>query len=953
MTHWGVARRLLGVAPEASGDPYALLGLPARRVSVEQVDRALRRRLEALSRRTDATRHEREEARRALHAAASQLADPRVQETILGRRREIDALNRTSDDPARPDEANRVALFRPLARRVLAMRGRFTHETRAMLFALASARGLSTRELLESLRTLGRGAPPSASRAPTRVATASANAPPGVNGAAAFGSPSAPPVYAGIEAAGGAGRARARRGLRTIGLAAVALVLGGLAIGLLFWAALSEADRPGGQGAPGEAPAQEALLPAAPRPTHTPAAGAEEASFDANETLALLRRASELLESEPGDAAWRFEQAHDALAENWTSLSVATRRAALGAIARHIVATTPGAESWNRSLRSVASGSEALADPPLGSGEVVPGVWSVGVMTRLLATPGLPARTVARLESALADALPGGRPAGHPDFASGAGAAVSAMISALPVERRGNVDPLDAWGAWIRVVDAVSALSPADAPPADRETLLLAGAERLLIDAPSPSVDSVTRAILRQTLGALAWDESSPASETARRRLLRWLEDPAIASSDLAVVTDWLVRESPGGLSRDLILSPTASIAQRLALRESLGRVWGLSETTVAEQELRRWREQVEARLRERVNEQNAVTALGRAAILSRYCEAAAVVWSGGGAHARSILDDPDEPIRELIEDRRRARGPTRRIAGDGEWALRYLSIEPGEPRERLAALAWLEQRDAPIGPIDADVLAEAALLRGRPPVRSAAIRNVRQRGEQIWMINGLLEAVERAPASAEGSDLIEGLTGVSLPGEREQAWRDAAAGALRRLLVERLASETEWGVVDGLGEIFRGSLSARLAALTPPGGPSPGAIASPLDAASALADRWLEEASRAVIVGDGLPTLETIERRREARRRLAPDPVQSFAAEQGAACEAMARVIAWERPARAGEVEATLRRLSIDRTRAPNVGAQISATAEAMTRLWMIRLDLEGPRTPDAEDSA
>ena len=85
--------------------------------------------------------------------------------------------------------------------------------------------------------------------------------------------------------------------------------------------------------------------------------------------------------------------------------------------------------------------------------------------------------------------------------------------------------------------------------------------------------------------------------------------------------------------------------------------------------------------------------------------------------------------------------------------------------------------------------------------------------------------------------------------------------------------------------------------------------------------------------------TLDEIDRRRASRLDLAQGPVQTFAAEQLAAVELMALVVAAEQPERVDAVRGVLADLARERQRARHITEQISAAEAAAVSLWGVRL--------------
>jgi hypothetical protein len=129
---------------------------------------------------------------------------------------------------------------------------------------------------------------------------------------------------------------------------------------------------------------------------------------------------------------------------------------------------------------------------------------------------------------------------------------------------------------------------------------------------------------------------------------------------------------------------------------------------------------------------------------------------------------------------------------------------------------------------------------------------------------------------------------------------------------------------------------------------PAPDATPGATDdrAERALAALWagMIDRARAQSPNPGAhATLETIEARRRARRSLAAGPVQRWAAEQAAVCDLLAYVTAAERPAMKARVRSIMEELATRRRGSDTVAHQVRSTEQAMTMLWVIRLNADG----------
>jgi hypothetical protein len=274
---------------------------------------------------------------------------------------------------------------------------------------------------------------------------------------------------------------------------------------------------------------------------------------------------------------------------------------------------------------------------------------------------------------------------------------------------------------------------------------------------------------------------------------------------------------------------------------------------------------------------------------------------------------------------------------GDGAWARDWISA-PAAVERRLEILAALEARSGELGPADADTLAEAALSAPQPELRERARKIVRAHAGEAVVINGLLEALPSAPRLEESGELIADLAVATLPAASDPGWPSAARAALVLRLMDMLLLESELGAADRLAGVLAAAhvlSSGSQVDHTPPPDSESGGVRLWLS--------WIGELQRAEQSAPGGVQAESIALRREARLALAHDPIRRFCASQVGALEAMARVVALERPSLGERVETILAQAAEARRSARSVLHQIDSAERAMVELWLLRLAADG----------
>ncbi len=967
--------RFLGTVEPAHG-PFGLLGLRPADYDAELIREALRQRLTQLSRHRQAASTEADEVRLALHVAAAQLSDPQVRRAILERLGFADAptpaprpgedrapspAGPTGNGAAGPPPATRPRTgipmadlapgdFKDVALRVLAHSGGWNEFAKRRLGGLAHAYGLDMRDLRRVLEAVAhdRGRPTPAG-APRREREHRAGAAP-------------PPGFAAPVSG---------RGRPTLLISTALLLLATLVMGVRLLSIVG-----GEPGAPPERTVQVALpddRQDAPQPDPSPeeqrvekatsleiSTGRDD-SADAQrpaDTLDEIRAAIDALPRAPREATRVFLRTLDVVGETWIDIDAPTLQALRVELASFLqVAIRTDRAAAIAAADAIASPASPIIDdgPVVDSGIMARATFSAGLMARLN-RQDLISSIGSRFRGILARLSHDGSGARARDFWPGValgleGIAERYIAAAADPEARTRL--ARGWSAWLDVLERLRA----EAPDVG-DQLLLATIERAIIEGPDPAMNQAAHDAIGRLVAQLDFVSSeSRASE----RLISWFDDPRISTTALSLVTSRIVFASLiPGFGPEMMLRPDDSEAAREELRDDYALKLGLPVSSEDRAVADLWRARAREAIDARQPSTDPVSALERAALLAKLNESATQRWAGEDgpalqtardARIERILDEAQAMVEAMAGapvDIERMTAPS--SPPDGAWACRYLEAmrNAGIRQELLNELRNSDH--GPRGPVDADVLAEAACYGVPLPLRRSAQSVAERFRDNAYLINGLLEAVSNAARTPDVSTMIMSVTGRALPSTSDPAWRAAA----RRDLLERLAEmlgRQKLARVEALELAIRETYEDRVAAsgamvAASPADDGPAGIsvagATVAELAGALRDEMASHARRFSEGQWTLTPLHELERRHAARAGLARGRLQEFAAAQLGLAEAIAYVVAAERTSQATDVGAILDRLELHRREAGHVFRQIEAAEDAMLRLWLIRLGEE-----------
>ncbi|MBL8746849.1 MAG: hypothetical protein JNK58_10895 [Phycisphaerae bacterium] len=280
----------------------------------------------------------------------------------------------------------------------------------------------------------------------------------------------------------------------------------------------------------------------------------------------------------------------------------------------------------------------------------------------------------------------------------------------------------------------------------------------------------------------------------------------------------------------------------------------------------------------------------------------------------------------------------------DGALALELLTLRRNSGRG-IDAFKSRRFGTRTLGPADCDAAAETALVGAVRELRLLGRRIVTEQSDNPAMINALIESLPHAPRQPANSDLIEEITGRTLPDAESADWPVLARAALIERLAELLAPE-QLPDTDRFAGLLAAAYGGRddstkpstQSIEAPPDSTSRQPVADdPLTAAHTLWNDTLAAAAPLRARRDTARQVDSVRRDREARLRFASGPIQQFVAEQSSIADLLALLVRFEQP-QANPLE-ILNKARSDRRTAHHVFRQIEINERAITRLWRLRL--------------
>jgi len=256
---------------------------------------------------------------------------------------------------------------------------------------------------------------------------------------------------------------------------------------------------------------------------------------------------------------------------------------------------------------------------------------------------------------------------------------------------------------------------------------------------------------------------------------------------------------------------------------------------------------------------------------------------------------------------------------------------------DRLREAEQASQLDA----LSAEIVADAATRDGGGEIRIAASRVVLKHANEPLVVAGLLRALPRAARTKALAELVTAVSTRGIP----PAGSERFAVEARRALLERLL-ELLGAITDADVDRQARRLAEEYWLLIPDGSEvqitDENSGEQAVMASGRVYDMVLGRA-RQVLPGQTAPiSLETVERRHTARMSASLGLIQRFAADQIGTAEALAYLVACERPANAAAAGRVLERLAERRRSggpesASHIFTQLKHTQDAILDLMLL----------------
>ena len=537
-----------------------------------------------------------------------------------------------------------------------------------------------------------------------------------------------------------------------------------------------------------------------------------------------------------------------------------------------------------------------------------------------------------------------GRHARGGPFAALAGRALDEAVEPL-IAIIGVADDRVVGMAWERWLEAQKKLRSGVGL---QQSLLLATG-RLLADGRGLATAGMSADVLGRLVQEIDWSGTGPDPRSVREAYRSWFEDPSIESESTWVLASLLEGYRGIGWYRpEFVPDPVLGLDGRAA---ALGRAladWPTSRLTVASGEVVPVDPDFLAQFDLLLPEVRDLVATARTPIE----RLAAALAAERLALASTLI--ADERLREAeavlgrIElqvesgdsgiDREPLTSPIRR-SNDGAWADKWKKAgRNGSERTALLDDLRNDLAAGDLGPLDAAAVV-AEVWRGRSGVREAA-RNIVLQQYQLGptVALRLLDTVGQAPMNAETLEFIEQYTRTPLP-ERSSEELDSM---VRLALASHAASllDRDARVVDRFVREIGDSINARARARILATGGNPGRWdGRPEHAAVLAADAMRREASGLFLAIGSESTIEDIDRRRIARRRLASDDVLRLVAAHAAEVDYLAFALEARVPGQRRSIAETVERARTGRAEASSGLQQIGFSALSLAELERVRM--------------
>jgi hypothetical protein len=650
-----------------------------------------------------------------------------------------------------------------------------------------------------------------------------------------------------------------------------------------------------------------------------------------------------------------FSKAYGEMAMMWTQAPPDQRTSGVNSVLEVIFAASPSAATAGdlqmslELLGAISARSAAGAGPPRAD-EVVPAVWTAGVISRLSRERELN-RTVVRQIDAIYAEIFGAGGGGDSSFESGAGASLIALASRSvpPAPQMLDQQVAENTERWRRWLEACRSGSPS--PVFYTQTVLRA--LDLLVRGPSPARDESVFNAMTSLVCAVTWRQDDPT----RRWLLERFDSASCSGDALSVLTRALATQSGApGVDATMVLGMQASDAARAQLREQYASVWAVSAGPAREAVFEKWLAAANAELDHNDPRDDPFIKGVQAVSLARLCEAAwllsstltpattpgpnappaAVPPANASASAQAdvelMLLDPDSGLSKRLTALANGSNRPGLVNTTTEWARQYAEAAQRVP-DRLKLMSSLSATPTFV---EARLVIEDACRSSSEKVLSAAQNAVKRSASSPAMVAAMLEALPFVPQTNQNTELLRSLTAsTQIPNSRDASWRVAARRALVERLLEMLSGDSPVAMADQIGTAMADSYRRMLSASSDSGHTNDG----PQIVAGRLIAQITPQAQRIIPTGREPLSISAIVSNKAARERMASGQIQEFAARQATLLELLAYMTAADRPLEAERTAQILSECALERQRATHVLVQVYAQQRAMLQLWVLKL--------------
>ncbi len=511
----------------------------------------------------------------------------------------------------------------------------------------------------------------------------------------------------------------------------------------------------------------------------------------------------------------------------------------------------------------------------------------------------------------------------------------SSILQALvPVSEIIGVDARTDDPAWWR--DWIQGVRAATFEDESQRTRLVLSAMSSRLRDPAPSNPSWIQSAI-ELVSVVPWRADSPA----RAWLLGQFADPAVSTPRLAVLTEAIATHSGAQqVNAQMVLNPSATFSQRQQLAETYRSAWTGS-VSGAKSGSKPGTDQFsglinEMRLRvsitpTQMDQQQASRAIVE---LARLNTAAWQFAQGQDAIAADMLDGAKGKIASASDPEQFVLTASQR---DSKWSQQAINAQSAS--ELSALFAQLVSDDGP-GINSAHALVFLATLHADSKIRASARTQIIRYQDHPSVLLALDRVVANKRISSRLEELVVTVVGDKLPSRTDESWYLFAHKALLVRLTRSLSRsvESDLPALEHELDLAYGGRVVTQSALTQP---TDGAV----DHTARLYRKMMLDASvTAGGVGIELHDLAKIQSATDVRLVRAKRPIDGFFAYQRGVCELLGILTQRDIPGSSLRVDDLLTELEDRLGRSGSVIDQIAQVERCIAQFWIVRLEGRSP---------